>query len=91
MTILKAFGQRAKEILHMAQSFASCAQTANVYVHDTIGSEGQADHDLLLTAAYLEEAARDLRQLHCKIHAMRQEAEAAQPQAKRIPVLTYGH
>jgi len=87
MTILKAFGQRATEILHMAQSFASCAQTANVYVKDTVGSEGQADYDLLLAAAHLEAAARDLRQLHCKIQDMRQQAETA----KRIPVYAIGH
>lgn len=88
MSILKTFGQRAAEILHMAQSFATCADVANTYVKDTISAPGQADYDLLLTASYLEQAARDLRQLHCRIHDQRQQVETAEP--KRIPVYTYG-
>jgi len=87
MTILKAFGQRTKEILDMTRALATCADLANTYVNDTVNGCSQADFDLLLAARYAEDAARDLRQLHAKIQAMRGESEAP----AQIPVYTVGH
>jgi hypothetical protein len=92
MNMIKSLGQQVTEVLHKVQTLATCTHVMTVYVQDTINSTGgQADYDLLAIAANAEAIARDARQLHYKIQDMRQQAETAQPQPRRIPVLTYGH
>ncbi|MFC4172671.1 hypothetical protein ACFOYU_11460 [Microvirga sp. GCM10011540] len=71
MTILKTFGQRAKEIRDQAQAFATAAHCAAIYVDDTASGASTADYDLLQAAKFLEDSARDLRQLHARIEQTR--------------------
>lgn len=89
MEILYTFGQRAKHIMDQARAFATCASVARTYIQDTPSGPSTPDYDLLQAAKYLEDAARDLRQLHARLEDQRGSKEAAP--AHRIPVHTYGH
>ncbi|WP_262027113.1 hypothetical protein [Microvirga sp. Mcv34] len=86
MTIITAFEQQAREILHKTEQFLRCTEIACAYAAGTMNSPGAEEGKLLLAAANLETSARNLRQLCTGVHAMRQQAETAQS----LPVLTVG-
>ena len=91
MTILKAFGDQAKEIAHSADRFVNCVEIAKTYVDDTINGPGQADYDLKQAASDLRRAAEALEALEQKIGTMRAAARGESPSTYRIPVYVYGH
>ena len=91
MTILKAFGDRAKEIAHSADRFVNCAEIAKVYVEDTINGPGQADYDLKQAVKDLRRAADALEGLDQQITAMRVAAQTESMSTYRIPVYAVGY
>ena len=91
MTILKAFGDRAKEIAHSADRFVNCVEIANVYVDDTPNGPGQADYDIKQAVSDLRRAADALEALDRKIGTMRAAAQGDSLSTYRIPVYAIGH
>ena len=68
-----SFGSAARAIKSEVEALAANAHLAKVYVCDTEKGPGQADHDLLQAARWLEIAARDLRTLHARVESLRQD------------------
>jgi len=87
MSIFSTFGHRAKAVKATARAFSRDVRLADVYLADTASGPSEADYDLLHAARDLEDAARELRQLHPQIQSRRDEAS----KPSRIPVLTFGH
>lgn len=86
MRMEQAFEQKAQDLLHRTEQYLHCTEIAKAHTEATPVSLG-ADLDIYLrAAANLEAAARNLRQMCTSGHAIRHQAETAQP----IPVLTVG-
>ncbi|MBA1156897.1 hypothetical protein [Microvirga mediterraneensis] len=86
MTILKAFGPRAREIKHSVDNFAHCADIAPASMSATANGPGEAEYDIEPAVEELRRAADTLEALDAKIKAARPMTQ----QAPRVPVLTYG-